>query len=389
MEKKEWSIKDVDPNNEILLHGGKWSEEAKRRVREARRAGRSVADMFGDLYKKVAKKKAFQKNVTVDDDLDETLAKAGYKRVDTSSQETETVTTTANGEVYREKTVNGSKVKSKPKPKSKHESLGKKASNLIKKVKNKVFQKSVTVGDEKHLNKFLAKDGYKKRKIDRKLVKKIQDKLDKQYGQGKYKKTKIKKTKSQKLDDVRGKYMNEREKRNRAEKSVAKIKRNQTRRIVKTKEKNKKKNSFAKDPIGSNIREKFAKGDTKAANEGLIREYQSKMRKQSKKSHKESAKEHNQYNKWYLRTKELEKENSKINSRNKGSNLVENNTRKMEIMDEANKTASPEVRRINEKRTKELEAENERYYTQEKKKKKSLKQSATFDYQSVLASLRG
>ena len=52
MDNQGWSVLDIDPNNEILLHGGKWSEEAKRRVSEARRAGRSVLDMFGDLYKK-------------------------------------------------------------------------------------------------------------------------------------------------------------------------------------------------------------------------------------------------------------------------------------------------------------------------------------------------
>nr|DAF12962.1 MAG TPA: hypothetical protein [Caudoviricetes sp.] len=55
MDNQEWSIKDIDPNNEILLHGGKWSEEAKRRVSEARRAGRSVFEMFGDVYKKTEK----------------------------------------------------------------------------------------------------------------------------------------------------------------------------------------------------------------------------------------------------------------------------------------------------------------------------------------------
>lgn len=55
MDNQEWSVIDIDPNNEILLHGGKWSEEAKRRVSEARRAGRSVLDMFGDLYKKSEK----------------------------------------------------------------------------------------------------------------------------------------------------------------------------------------------------------------------------------------------------------------------------------------------------------------------------------------------
>ena len=55
MDNQGWSVLDIDPNNEILLHGGKWSEEAKRRVSEARRAGRSVLDMFGDLYKKSEK----------------------------------------------------------------------------------------------------------------------------------------------------------------------------------------------------------------------------------------------------------------------------------------------------------------------------------------------
>ena len=55
MDKQEWSVLDIDPNNKVLLHGGKWSEEAKRRVSEARRAGRSVLDMFGDLYKKSEK----------------------------------------------------------------------------------------------------------------------------------------------------------------------------------------------------------------------------------------------------------------------------------------------------------------------------------------------
>lgn len=47
---KEW-LHEIDPNHEILLHGGKWSEEAKQRVREARKAGRKVADMFASFYR--------------------------------------------------------------------------------------------------------------------------------------------------------------------------------------------------------------------------------------------------------------------------------------------------------------------------------------------------
>ena len=40
----------IDNTGDVLLHGGKWSEEAKQRVRGARRAGRRVSEMFGSLY---------------------------------------------------------------------------------------------------------------------------------------------------------------------------------------------------------------------------------------------------------------------------------------------------------------------------------------------------
>ena len=43
-------IQAIDNTEDVLLHGGKWSEEAKQRVREARRAGRRVRDMFSNLY---------------------------------------------------------------------------------------------------------------------------------------------------------------------------------------------------------------------------------------------------------------------------------------------------------------------------------------------------
>lgn len=45
-------IQAIDNTEDVLLHGGKWSEEAKERVRQARRAGKRVAEMFGDAIKK-------------------------------------------------------------------------------------------------------------------------------------------------------------------------------------------------------------------------------------------------------------------------------------------------------------------------------------------------
>lgn len=43
-------IQAIDNTEDVLLHGGKWSEEAKERVRQARRAGRRVSEMFSNLY---------------------------------------------------------------------------------------------------------------------------------------------------------------------------------------------------------------------------------------------------------------------------------------------------------------------------------------------------
>ena len=43
-------------NEEVLLHGRKWSEEAKARVRQARKAGMSVYDMFSSYYKNAKKR---------------------------------------------------------------------------------------------------------------------------------------------------------------------------------------------------------------------------------------------------------------------------------------------------------------------------------------------
>ena len=55
MKKEDVYIPDQSYSSDEIHHGGKWSEEAKQRYREARRAGRSVYDMFGSLYNKANK----------------------------------------------------------------------------------------------------------------------------------------------------------------------------------------------------------------------------------------------------------------------------------------------------------------------------------------------
>lgn len=55
MKKEDVYIPDQSYSSDEIHHGGKWSEEAKQRYREARRAGRSVYDMFGNFYNKANK----------------------------------------------------------------------------------------------------------------------------------------------------------------------------------------------------------------------------------------------------------------------------------------------------------------------------------------------
>ena len=55
MKKEDVYIPDQSYSSNEIHHGGKWSEEAKQRYREARRAGRSVYDMFGNVYNKANK----------------------------------------------------------------------------------------------------------------------------------------------------------------------------------------------------------------------------------------------------------------------------------------------------------------------------------------------
>lgn len=52
MRKEDVYIPDKSYSGDEIHHGGKWSEEAKQRYREARRASRSVYDMFANFYNK-------------------------------------------------------------------------------------------------------------------------------------------------------------------------------------------------------------------------------------------------------------------------------------------------------------------------------------------------
>ena len=61
-------IQAIDNTEDVLLHGGKWSEEAKERVRQARRSGRRVSEMFGDAARKAQKKAQRAYNTPIAED---------------------------------------------------------------------------------------------------------------------------------------------------------------------------------------------------------------------------------------------------------------------------------------------------------------------------------
>ena len=86
-------IQAIDNTEDVLLHGVKWSEEAKQRVRQARRAGRHVSEMFGDLYNKGKFKKATQRSTkgTYDPDVDAYDSRNGNKSIYTHKNSTKTI----------------------------------------------------------------------------------------------------------------------------------------------------------------------------------------------------------------------------------------------------------------------------------------------------------
>ena len=75
-------------NEEVLLHGKKWSEEAKARVRQARKAGVSVYDMFSSFYKKSKKSavKLANKGIGLSEDLANTVAYEADKYIVTNDE---------------------------------------------------------------------------------------------------------------------------------------------------------------------------------------------------------------------------------------------------------------------------------------------------------------
>jgi len=188
MDKQEWSLLDIDPNNEVLLHGGKWSEEAKRRVSEARRAGRSVLDMFGDLYKK------------------------------------------------SEKTVNSAAKTASNMVRPTAKAVSKTASNLIRVAKKGVFSqgsKTTTITRVKSITDAQGhKIGPKKgngRKVGPKTAEAKRRKTD--YERGKAMDKRYAGEKRRKTDSARGKAMDERERRNRDRKRKAAAERKEQKRF--------------------------------------------------------------------------------------------------------------------------------------------------------------
>ena len=86
-------IQAIDNTEDVLMHGVKWSEEAKERVRQARRAGRRVSEMFGNLYNKGKFKKATQRSTkgSYDPDVDAYVSRNGNKSTYTHKDGTKTI----------------------------------------------------------------------------------------------------------------------------------------------------------------------------------------------------------------------------------------------------------------------------------------------------------
>ena len=53
-DEKDILLHAIDNTEDVLIHRA-WSEEAKQRVREARRAGRKVSEMFANLYSRTGR----------------------------------------------------------------------------------------------------------------------------------------------------------------------------------------------------------------------------------------------------------------------------------------------------------------------------------------------
>ena len=86
-------IQAIDNTEDVLLHGAKWTEEAKERVRQARRAGRRVSEMFGNLYNKGKFKKATQRSTkgSYDPDVDAYVSRNGGKSTYTHKDGSKTI----------------------------------------------------------------------------------------------------------------------------------------------------------------------------------------------------------------------------------------------------------------------------------------------------------
>ena len=100
MKKEDVYIPDQSYSSDEIHHGGKWSEEAKQRYREARRAGRSVYDMFGNFYNKANKQVTSKANNIANRTIyKQPIAKAEKATKDTLRKADKAVTSTVNKHV--------------------------------------------------------------------------------------------------------------------------------------------------------------------------------------------------------------------------------------------------------------------------------------------------
>ena len=250
MDNQGWSVLDIDPNNEVLLHGGKWSEEAKRRVSEARRAGRSVLDMFGDLYKKSEKTvssaaksasnmvrptaKAVSKTAS-------NLIRVAKKGVFTQGSKTTTITrvksiTDAQGHKVGPKKGNGRKVGPKTAEAKRRKTDYQRGKAMDKRYADEKRRKT------NYERGKWADERERRNRVRKSTTDELRGKaMDKRYADEKRRKTDLARGKAmdkraseerrRKADQARGKAMDERERRNRDRKRKAAAERKEQKRF--------------------------------------------------------------------------------------------------------------------------------------------------------------
>ena len=97
MKKEEIYIPGMTNPDDDMMHGYKWSEEAKARVREARRAGRTVEEMFGKNWKKAGKAVNRSANKVANKTIYKKNIAAGRKKVKILKRQTADINRSVRG----------------------------------------------------------------------------------------------------------------------------------------------------------------------------------------------------------------------------------------------------------------------------------------------------